>query len=486
VIGDWLKTLASREQFARLDHFNKLIMEQAGDDKYGYQLVRLIWVDYAGIRRCRIIPRKRLKSIQTTGIGLASACLFMPCWGDSPPSSDPAGQPCGECRLIPDLETLKSLPWRPSESMCLVGMISEIDSTAWDACPRTLLFHALELFELEVGVEFKAGFEVEFNLLQEESTSSTSSSPGITSIEESVYCQTSAIDGVAGRVLKQICSSLESLGQNIEQLHAESASGQFEIVTEYGPALEAADNLIYRKETINAIARLNNFKASFLPKIFPDQAGNGCHVHFSFGDPENSQSNLMADASRPYSLSALGEAFAAGVLHHLAAVSCFTAANVNSYERIKPSTWSGAYQCWGVNNREAPLRLVGLAGHPGSINFELKTVDGTANPYIALAAIIAAGISGIRKGLSLSSPVQVDPSSLTEEQRNKEGIRLLPGSLEEALDAFENDEDFKKVLVEVTGSETMCRVYPIVKRSECEKMSGMSLIEQVDRFYDRF
>jgi len=464
-------------------------MEEASDDKYGYQLVRLIWVDYSGIRRCRVIPRKRLKLIQTTGVGLATACLFMPCWGDCPPSNDPAGQPCGECRLIPDIETLKTLPWKPSESMCLVSMISEIDSMPWLACPRTVLFHALELFELEVGVEFKAGLEVEFSLLREKpynANSINSSTPRISPIEESVYCQTSAIDGEAGPVLKQICACLEQLDQNIEQLHAESASGQFEIVTEYGPALEAADNLVYKKETIDAIARRNKMTASFLPKIFPDQAGNGCHVHFSFGDPENAKSNLMGCSASPYGLSALGSAFAAGVIRHLPALMSFTAANVNSYERIKPSTWSAAYQCWGINNREAPLRLTGLAGQPESLNFELKTVDGTANPYIALAAIIAAGISGIRKGLSLSSPVQVDPASLTEEQRNKAGVRLLPATLTEALDAFEQDEEFKKILVEVTGSETMCRLYPIVKRSECEKMAEMSLLEQAEKFYTRF
>jgi glutamine synthetase len=364
-------------------------------------------------------------------------------------------------------------------------MASEFDATAWDACPRTILYHALELFELEIGVELKAGFEVEFVLLEEKSNNSTNSST-ITPIEESVYCQTSAIDGKAGPVLKQICTCLESLGQTVEQIHAESASGQFEVVTEYGPALEAADNLVYRKETIDGVARLNKMTASFLPKIFPDQAGNGCHVHLSFGDPENSDSNLMADSSRPYSLSALGEAFAAGILHHLPALMPFTAAHVNSYERIKPSTWSGAYQCWGVNNREAPLRLVGLAGHPESINFELKTVDGTANPYLALTAIIAAGISGIRKGLSLPSPIQVDPASLTEEQRDKERLKLLPGSLQEALDAFEQDEEFKSVLLLVSGSETICRLYPIVKKSECDHVGGMPLLEQVEKFYRRF
>jgi glutamine synthetase len=355
-----------------------------------------------------------------------------------------------------------------------------------------VLFHALELFELEVGVEFKAGFEIEFSLLREKpinidsASSSSTTKPSITPIEESVYCQTSAIDGEAGPVLKQICASLEQLGQTIEQFHAESASGQFEIVTGYGPALEAADNLVYKKETIDAIARRNKMTASFLPKIFPDQSGNGCHLHFSFGDPENADSNLMADSSKPYSLSALGEAFAAGVLRHMPALMPFTAANVNSYERIKPSTWSAAYKCWGVNNREAPLRLVGLAGKPGSLNFELKTVDSTANPYIALTAIIAAGISGIRKGLSLSSPVQVDPATLSEEQRIKEGIVLLPSSLPRALDEFEKDVEFKKILVEVTGSETMCRLYPIVKGSECEKMSDMSLLDQAEQFYNRF
>lgn len=451
-----------------------------GDRKF--EFVRLIWIDYAGIRRCSVVPRTRLDAIAKTGVGLGCACLFLPSWGDSPPSSDPAGQATGECRLIPDLTTLKQLPWLPSESMALVHMHREDTGEPWDCCPRTALAKALEGMEEEYGITLVADFECEFTLFDTSEPVPLDELP--LPIESSVYCQTSAFEA-ASPVLQQICLSLEDLGQSVEQVHAESAPGQFEIVTAFGPALEAADKFVYRKESISAVAHRHGMTASFLPKIDINQAGNGCHIHFSFVDVVTRET-AFESSTRPHNLSALAESFAAGVLRHLPALMIFTAANPNSYHRIKPSTWSGAYQCWGVNNREVPLRLVGLPGQPSTLNFELKTVDGTANPYLALVAIIAAGIAGLSKGYALPEPVFGDPAVFDEETREEKGIKLLPASLKEALEAYEGDEVFRKVLLEVTGSETLCRVYPVIKQSECEKLSGLSLDEQAKMLYARF
>jgi glutamine synthetase len=189
--------------------------------------------------------------------------------------------------------------------------------------------------------------------------------------------------------------------------------------------------------------------------------------------------SAMADDSRPHGLSALGEAFAAGVLRHLPALLPFTAANPNSYRRIKPSMWSGAFRCWGVNNREAPLRLVGAPGRPETVNFELKAVDGTANPYLALAAIVTAGLCGIRGGYTLPAPVFGDPAGV-------DGQEPLPSSLEEALAALEADVEFRAALEGTLGSETLCRVYPIIKRNECVALSGLSLEEQAAQLWARF
>lgn len=364
--------------------------------------------------------------------------------------------------------------------MVLVHFHREADTTGsptagpWECCPRTVLAHALRQLEEEAGVSLMAGFEVEFNLFQ-------APQPGATGlpapIENTVYCETGAFD-TASTVLQQICAVLEELGQQVEQVHAESGPGQYEIATRYSPALEAADALVFRKETICSVARRNGMAASFLPKIWADQAGSGCHVHLSLvdavtGDP------AMGDDSRPHGLSALGEAFATGVLRHLPALLPFTAGNPNSYHRIAPSTWSGAFRCWGVNNREAPLRLVGAPGCPNTVNFEYKAVDGTANPYLALAAIITAGLCGIRGGYTLPEPVFGDPAGV-------DGHEPLPGTLEEALAALEANEEFRAALVGTLGSETLCRVYPIIKRNECTALSGLSVEEQADKLWSRF
>jgi glutamine synthetase len=235
-----------------------------------FEFVRLTWIDYAGVRRCRVVPRSRLESIKETGVGYAYACLFVPAHADAPPTSDPAGQATGESRLIPDMATLQPLPWSPGESMVLVNMHREADTPGmptagpWDCCPRTVLAHALQQLEEEAGVSLMAGFECEFTLFQ-------APAPGATSlpvpIDQTVYCETAAFD-TASPVLQQICAALEEMGQSVEQVHAEAAPGQYEIATRYSPALDAADALVFRKEAICSVARRNGMAASFLPKIW--------------------------------------------------------------------------------------------------------------------------------------------------------------------------------------------------------------------------
>jgi glutamine synthetase len=238
--------------------------------------------------------------------------------------------------------------------------------------------------------------------------------------------------------------------------------------------------LIYAKETICAVANQHGMTASFLPKLLADQAGNGCHCHFSLVD--NSGNNATSDSERRFSLSAMGEAFAAGIVAHLPSIMPFAAANPNSYHRIAPSTWSGAYHCWGVNNREAPCRLVGLAGRPDTVNFELKAMDGTANPHLCLVALIAAGLRGVREGMLLPETVQVDPATLPAEKRPQR----LPPTLGESLRLLDCDTEFKAAFAEAAHSDVLLRVYAAVKCSECDVLEGMSLPEQVERLSARF
>jgi glutamine synthetase len=173
-------------------------------------MVRIIWVDCAGIRRCRVVRRSRLLQAERFGIGLGFACHFLPCWGDVPPP-DPVAAPVGEMRLMPDVSTMKSLPWRPNDAMVLVTMNNE-PGEPWECCPRSALANAQDLLKKELGVCLAVGFELEFVLMKKDASSIGAPQP----IDQTVYCATSAFEGAAD-VLQDICDGLEAIGQIVEQ-----------------------------------------------------------------------------------------------------------------------------------------------------------------------------------------------------------------------------------------------------------------------------
>jgi glutamine synthetase len=170
-------------------------------------------------------------------------------------------------------------------------------------------------------------------------------------------------------------------------------------------------------------------------------------------------------------LSGPGSGFVAGILEHMPAVMAFTASSTNSYQRLAPSMWSSAFVCYGPDNREAAVRLASpIAGsEPKTANAELKPVDATANPYLALAAVLAAGLDGMERGLDPGEPTLVDPATMSEEERASRGIRPLPSSLAEALDALEGDE----VLIEALG-EPLIRTHLAVGRGQVEAARALS------------
>jgi glutamine synthetase len=285
-------------------------------------------------------------------------------------------------------------------------------------------------------------------------------------------------------VLDEICAALEALGVTVEQLHSESAAGQFEIATGPAGADAAADRLLLTREAISAVAARHSMVASFLPKLSQYQAGSGCHCHISLW---KNGANVMWNPERKHGLSEIAEFFFAGVLQHLPGLLPFLAASANSYRRLQPRTWSGAYKCWGINNREAPIRVLPPHnGDPAAANCEIKSFDATANPYVGLAAIVAAGIRGCKKGLRLPDPVVVDPGTMSAEERDAEGIVRLPGSLGEALAALRDDGELIRALGSTMGGDTVTRVYAAVKTSEWARFSGMSLEEEAAILVSRY
>jgi glutamine synthetase len=218
----------------------------------------------------------------------------------------------------------------------------------------------------------------------------------------------------------------------------------------------AADTAVLVRETIRAVTIRHGMAASFSPKVEADSVGNGAHAHLSLwrdgtaGGTAGGAVNAMAGGPGPYGMTAAGEAFAAGILRRLPALLAVGAPSVASYLRLVPSHWAGAFACWGLENREAALRFVtGAEGERATAaNLEVKCLDGAANPYLLLAALLAAGRDGLGADLRLPEPVDVDPAGLPEEERAARGITPLPSSLGEAATAFEADAVLREALGE--------------------------------------
>ena len=247
----------------------------------------------------------------------------------------------------------------------------------------------------------------------------------------------------------------------------------------YAPALRAADNHVLYREAVRGTAFRRGMWASLAPKPIPDQAGNGAHLHISLRDVgpggELGPTPVFYDAADQYGLSATGYHFIGGLLAHLPALVALTCGSVNSYRRLAPQMWSSAYTIYGMDNREAAVRICSPMSddRAKSVNLELKPSDSSANPYLALGAVIHAGLDGIRRKLDPGEAVNVDPAVLSDAQRSARGAHRLPDSLGAALDALEADE-----LLMTSLGDLRRRAYLAVKRSEAAAFADMDTAQE--------
>jgi glutamine synthetase len=220
--------------------------------------------------------------------------------------------------------------------------------------------------------------------------------------------------------------------------------------------------------------------ASFAPKPFADQAGSGCHVHLSLWSGDH---NALYDPHGQLGMSRLGRAFIAGILDHLPGLLAITCPSVNSYRRLAPNMWSSAYTCWGPDNREAAVRVASpFKGRiEASTNIEVKAVDGSANPYLALGAIMAAGLDGVARELDPGDPVTVNPDQLSEAERNARGIRRYPTNLGEAVAELERD----RVLQEALGP-ARAHEFIAVRRAELADLGSLEAEREIAVHFRRY
>jgi glutamine synthetase len=349
-----------------------------------------------------------------------------------------------------------------------------LDRRRWGACQRSFLKRMIAR-AAEQGVTVQAALENEFSLLRPDGD-------GEYTPIDSGLCFSTVSMTAAAEVMNDIVAALESQGIPIDAYYPELGHGQHELPIRHAPALRAADNQIWFRETVRNVTHQHGLLASLAPKPMPEQAGNGCHIHWSVWDEEG-ETNLLFDPADRFKLSKLGYHFMAGVLAHLPGLLALTAPSYNSFRRLQPHFWSSAYTAWGPDNREAAVRVVsGLWGHEAqSANLEFKASDPSNNPYLALGGLMAAGLDGMARELDPGEAVSIDPGNFSDEERAKRGIRRYPTTQAAALDALEQDE----VLMEALGPD-LSRSYLAVKRSEYGAFEHEDLAFEIKHHIHKF
>jgi glutamine synthetase len=429
------------------------------------ELVALVCCDLGAIVRGRSVPASELDEHLQAGIGWVPANQALTPLGPVA-EPNPFGS-TGDLRLLPDTGTrvLVESDGEHSPLELMLCDIVETDGRPWPCCPRTFLRETLFALERELGARLLASFEHEFQLLLD-------SPPALPFTLEAQR----RAEPFATRVM----AALIDAGVEPERFFSEYAAHQFEIPVAPAEGLASADRAVVLREVVREVARRQGMRASFVPLLDPEQAGNGVHIHLNLLDADGA--TLLYDPDRPACLSELGGQFAAGILRHARALSAITAASPVSGARLRPHRWSAGAVCLAERNREALLRippLVTLGGDEPArqMRIEYRGADASANPYLALAAILCAGLDGVRERLPAPAILDRDPATLDAAQAERFGVGALPATLDDALRALADDAGARAWMAPL-----LYDAYVSVKRAERDGAEGIDLEELCRRY----
>ncbi|MGH2919856.1 MAG: glutamine synthetase, partial [Solirubrobacteraceae bacterium] len=356
----------------------------------------IAWADNNGIPRSRTVPLERLGDVAQRGVGITTLFAVFDSHDAITFAHDGLSTPSGDVRLVPLLDRVTPLAGQPGFAWA-PGRQVAADGSPWPYDQRGVLDAQVER-AAQAGLELRAGFELEFFVGYEGDELRPAHSGPAYSPHALL-----AVDEFAANLLEDLASN----GLQIGQLHAEYGLSQIELNLAPADPLRAADDQLLARQTIHAAARAQGLRASFAPLVTADGVGNGWHLHTSVwrdGD------NLLAGDAET-GPGGDGAAYLGGLLRDLPAIVALTAPSVPSLTRLRPGYFASAYAFWGIENREASLRYVPGSDFMGAghANVELKACDASANPYLALAAVIAAGVAGIDDQLPAPQPIQADP-----------------------------------------------------------------------------
>lgn len=371
--------------------------------------------------------------------------------------------------LHPDLDTFTILPWRPQHAKVarLICDVYNPDGTPFVGDPRGILKRALKK-AADMGFDaFNVGPECEFFLFETDENGH----PTTKTADEAGYFDLAPLDH-GSNVRREICLALENMGFEIEASHHEVAEGQHEIDFKYADALTAADNIMTFKTTVKVYAQKNGLHATFMPKPIFGINGSGMHVNMSlFKDGKN----VFFDPNGEKQLSPLAYQFIAGLLAHVQNFSALTNPLVNSYKRLVPGYEAPCYLAWSASNRSALIRIPAARGQ--STRVELRCPDPSCNPYLALAACLAAGLDGIEKKMQHPAEITENIFAMDQKTREANGIASLPGTLIDAVINMESDPLIKDVLGEHAFSH-----YVEGKRAEWDEYRTSVSQWEVDKY----
>jgi glutamine synthetase len=337
---------------------------------------------------------------------------------------------------MPDPSTFAILPWRPQENRVarIFCDIQHPDGTPFEGDPRYILRRNLKR-AAELGYTFYVGPELEYFYF----ASSESPQP----LDNGGYFDMTPLDA-ATDLRRETVLTLEDLGIPVEASHHEVAPSQHEIALRYTDALTMADNTMTYRLVVKEVAMKNGVHATFMPKPISDENGSGMHVHQSLFKGER---NAFFDTGDPYHLSALARSYIAGLLHHGKEITLVTNQWVNSYKRLVPGFEAPVYLSWARRNRSDLIRIPDIKrGKENATRIEYRGADPACNPYLAFAAMLAAGLEGVDGKYECPAPVEENVFEMSEGERKERGIDHLPGSLWEAIEHAEGSTLLRRCL----------------------------------------
>jgi glutamine synthetase len=447
----------------RLEEIQKIVKGR------GVEFFFAQFVDMYGRPSAKLIPAGNLEDLVQEGAGFAGFAAGE--IGQMP--SDP------DIAAMPDLDSFTLVPWE--KNLARFACDITVEGEEWPYCPRTILRRQLARAKA-LGYEYKIGIELEYFLINRNADGSIQIADQADTLDKPCY----DMAGLTRRYdfLTTVSKYCNEMGWGNYANDHEDANGQFEQNFEYADALTSCDRAIFFRYMVHTLAEQHGMIATFMPKPFTKLTGSGCHFHMSlWRDGEN----VFLDEADPrgLGLSETAYGFVGGLKKHARAYSGITAPTVNSYKRLKMgsttsgATWSPVWISYGYNNRTQMLRIPA----PGRI--EDRTIDGSANPYLAAAAVLASGLDGIENGLDAGEPNSENLYTKSYEELTERGLRSLPANLLEAIGELEQDAVLREALGTARG-EDYIDYYARVKRDEWfryhEQVTDWEIKEYLTRF----